>query len=116
MEKLVSGAVLKLVMDAIIIIETLKEELYFVKDRCGTFLDYYFGEGLHTLFSGDTKIEVSDKKFAITDLLKPSKNRQNTKESVFYVPAQRILGISDGRPKNFMEFDGSAPYVLKKLQ
>lgn len=59
------------------------------------------------------KIEVSDKKFAITDLLKPSKNRQNTKESVFYVPAQRILGISDGRPKNFMEFDGSAPYVLK---
>lgn len=59
------------------------------------------------------KIEVLDKKFAITDLLKPSKNRQNTKESVFYVPAQRILGISDGRPKNFMEFDGSAPFVLK---
>ena len=78
-------------------------------------LDYYFGEGLHTLFSEDTKIEVSDKKFAITDLLKPSKGKQNTKESVFYVPAQRILGISDGRPKNFMEFDGSAPFVLKNF-
>lgn len=31
----------------------------------------------------------------------------------FYVPAQRILRLSDGRPKNFMEFDLSTPYVLR---
>lgn len=106
----------KLVMDKNSIIETLRKYNYILsKTDVEPLLDYYFGEGLHTLFSGDTKIEVSDKKFAITDLLKPSKNRQNTKESVFYVPAQRILGISDGRPKNFMEFDGSAPYVLKNF-
>lgn len=34
-------------------------------------------------------------------------------ESLFYIPAQRILSISDGRPKNFMEFDASTPYVLR---
>jgi hypothetical protein len=34
-------------------------------------------------------------------------------ESLFYIPAQRILSVSDGRPKNFMEFDISTPYVLR---
>lgn len=104
----------KLVIDKNSIVETLRKYNYILsKTDMGPILDYYFGEGLHTLFSNDTKIEVSNKKFAITDLLKPSK--RNVKESVFYIPAQRILGISDGRPKNFMEFDGSAPFVLKNF-
>lgn len=37
------------------------------------------------------------------------------KESVFYIPAQRILSIADGRPKNFMEFDWDTPYVLRRF-
>lgn len=36
-------------------------------------------------------------------------------ESLFYIPAQRILSVSDGRPKNFMEFDVSTPYVLRQF-
>lgn len=104
----------KLVMDKNSIVETLSKYNYVLsKTDMAPVLDYYFGEGLHTLFAKDTNIEVSDRKFAITDLLKPSK--RNLKESVFYIPAQRILGISDGRPKNFMEFDGSAPFVLKNF-
>ena len=104
----------KLVMDKNSIVEILSKYNYVLsKTDMAPVLDYYFGEGLHTLFAKDTNIEVSDRKFAITDLLKPSK--RNLKESVFYIPAQRILGISDGRPKNFMEFDGSAPFVLKNF-
>ena len=65
----------KLVMDKNSIIETLRKYNYILsKTDVEPLLDYYFGEGLHTLFSGDTKIEVSDKKFAITDLLKPCKH------------------------------------------
>lgn len=106
----------KLVMDKSCIIEILRKYNYILsKTDVDPILDYYFGEGLHSLFSKETKIEVSGKKFTTTDLLKPSKGKQNAKESVFYVPAQRILGIADGRPKNFMEFDGSAPFVLKNF-
>lgn len=32
---------------------------------------------------------------------------------MFYIPAQRILAIADGRPKTFTEFDETVPYVLK---
>ncbi len=106
----------KLVMDKDSIVEVLRKYNYILsKTDANPILDYYFGEGLHDLFTHDTNIEVSGKVFSVEDLLKPSKSRQVVKESVFYVPAQRILGIADGRPKNFMEFDGSAPFVLKNF-
>lgn len=107
---------LKLIEDKNSVIETLRRYNYILpKTDANPILDNYFGEGLHSLFNDCTKIECQGKIFSPEDLLRYQKNRQNIKETVFYVPAQRILGISDGRPKNFMEFDGSAPFVLKNF-
>ena len=107
---------LKLIEDKNSVIETLRRYNYILpKTDANPILDNYFGEGLHSLFNDNTKIECQNVKFQPEDLLKYPKNKQNIKETVFYVPAQRILGISDGRPKNFMEFDGSAPFVLKNF-
>lgn len=106
----------KLVMDNACIVNVLRKYNYILsKTDAAPILDCYFGEGLHTLFTSGTKICVSGKDFTDSDLLKPLNQKQSAKESVFYVPAQRILGIADGRPKNFMEFDGSAPFVLKNF-
>lgn len=106
----------KLVMDHANIVDVLRKYNYILsKTDVNPFLDLYFGEGLHSLFTPKTRIQFDNKSFSISDLLKPAKFKTNAKESVFYVPAQRILGISDGRPKNFMEFDGSTPYVLKNF-
>ena len=106
----------KLVQDKDYVTEMLRRYNYILsKSDANPFLDYYFGEGLHSLFRENTEIEYLDKYFSLKDLLKVSNDNQQCKESVFYVPAQRILGISDGRPKNFMEFDGSAPFVLKNF-
>ena len=41
--------------------------------------------------------------------------RQEAEEKVFYIPAQRVFSISDGRPKAFSEFDPTAPYVLRQF-
>lgn len=107
---------LKLIEDKNSVIETLRRYNYILpKTDANPILDNYFGEGLHSLFNDCTKIECQDMIFSPEDLLRSQKNRQNIEETVFYVPAQRILGISDGRPKNFMEFDGSAPFVLKNF-
>lgn len=107
---------LKLIEDKNSVIETLRRYNYILpKTDANPILDNYFGEGLHSLFNDCTKIECQDMIFSPEDLLRSQKSRQNIKETVFYVPAQRILGISDGRPKNFMEFDGSAPFVLKNF-
>lgn len=106
----------KLVMDHVSIVDVLRKYNYILsKTDVNPFLDLYFGEGLHSLFTEKTRILFNNKSFAISDLLRPAKFKPNAKEAVFYVPAQRILGISDGRPKNFMEFDGSTPYVLKNF-
>ena len=106
----------KLIEDKNYVVETLQRYNYILpKDNAVPILDNYFGEGLHLLFNAETKIVRSDIAFSVGDLLKHRNNNQYVKETVFYVPAQRILGISDGRPKNFMEFDSSAPFVLKNF-
>ena len=40
---------------------------------------------------------------------------KEAEEKVFYIPAQRVFSISDGRPKAFSEFDPTAPYVLRQF-
>lgn len=106
----------KLIQDKAYVTDMLRRYNYILSQSdANPFLDYYFGEGLHGLFRDDTEIECLGKEFAKKDLLLVSEANKQYKESVFYVPAQRILGISDGRPKNFMEFDGSAPFVLRNF-
>jgi len=103
----------KLIQDKGSIMDILGKYNYILpKSDTNPVLDYYFGEGLHSLFSENTKINYSGNILALGDLLKTNKGKSKVKETVFYIPAQRILSISDGRPKNFMEFDGSAPFVL----
>lgn len=106
----------KLTQDKSYVMEILRRYNYILsKTDANPFLDCYFGDGLHSLFCKDTEVIWADKNFSTKDLLTMPKNNQQCQETVFYIPAQRILGISDGRPKNFMEFDGSAPFVLKNF-
>jgi hypothetical protein len=60
----------------------------------------------------DTIIELDG--IAFTKDILPKKAKEND-ASLFYIPAQRIMSISDGRPKNFMEFDSSSPYILRSF-
>ena len=75
-------------------------------------LDPFFVDGMHKIFKPDTEIIYDGNIITLNSLLKRNVPK---KESMFYIPAQRILSISDGRPKNFMEFDMATPYVLKSF-
>lgn len=104
----------KLVKDRPHIISTLKSYNYILgKSQDPALLEYYFGEGLSALVKDETKVSLNghDVTRGLTDSV--TKSSDTTTESVFYVPAQRILSIADGRPKNFMEFDLSTPYILR---
>lgn len=101
----------KLVKDKAHVVGTLKRYNYILnKSDVNPLLEYYFGEGMSQVLSDSTEISVDGEKINIASLLQ---GRNNSEETVFYVPAQRILSISDGRPKNFMEFDITTPYVLR---
>ena len=117
--KSLSLELLKLIIDRQHIISTLRNYNYILsKADAKNIIECYFGEGMNSIFSENTRITFEGMPFTTQDLLKvlaKQKASETQRESVFYVPAQRIVSISDGRPKNFMEFDTSTPYVLRRF-
>jgi len=103
---------LKLVIDRDNVINTLDRYNYIIGHNTEKILNVFYGEGMSSIWNKDTRIEYDNVSYSQTWL---PKKAENADETLFYVPAQRILSISDGRPKNFMEFDNSTPYVLRSF-
>lgn len=104
---------LKLALDHEHIVSTLAKYNYVTENNVNNILNCYMGEGLSALWQDTTKV-LFDKKELHKDMLATTTD-ETPQEKLFYIPAQRILSISDGRPKNFMEFDISSPYVLRQF-
>lgn len=105
---------LKLAIDRDSIIGTLDRYNYILGHNTNKILDLYLGDGMAGLWKEDTKVALDDKPLTRSALPKKA-NPDKSDESLFYVPAQRILSIDDGRARNFMEFNNSAPYVLRSF-
>lgn len=107
----------KLVQDKKHILATLKKYNYiFNKSNPAHMVEDYFGEGLAGIFKESSLAEWNEEQFSLKslqDIVSADRSFANIAETVFYVPAQRIMSILDGRPRNFMEFDISTPYVLR---
>lgn len=106
----------KLVRDRGSVADLLRKYNYILPETdAGPAFDVYFGEGLRSLFGKETLVELDGVRFGADAMTRNGETENAAGESVFYVPAQRILSMSDGRPKNFMEFDSSVPFVLRKF-
>ena len=108
---------LKLIVDKPHIRKTLEQYGYIWGKNPDKILDLYFGEGMYKIWKGNTVVELDGKIFHKSSLLSrrnKSDDALGLEEQLFYIPAQRILSVSDGRPKPFMEFDISVPYVLRQ--
>ena len=103
---------LKLILDKDYIVSTLQQYNYIVSKSPKNILEIYFGEGMSNVWKNDSIVKLDGKSYTRGFLVGGSKS---TTEKLFYIPAQRILSISDGRPKNFMEFDLTTPYVLRQF-
>lgn len=99
---------LKFIVDRDSIIDNLDKYNYIIGHNTNKILNVYYGEGMASIWNDTTSIEYDGNRFAKEQI--PCKSKSNN-ETLFYVPAQRILSISDGRAKNFMEFDSSSPYI-----
>lgn len=99
---------LKLVVDRDSVISNLDRYNYIIGHNTDKILNVYYGDGMAPIWKNSTSVIFDGTFFDKKQIpLKP----QSDNETVFYIPAQRILSISDGRPKNFMEFDSSSPYI-----
>ncbi len=104
---------LKLIIDKKHIRKILEQYGFIWSKNPNEVLDRYFGEGMHGVWQENTIIKY-DKKAITKKYLAPiAKDAKDADETLFYIPAQRILSIADGRPKYFTEFDESTPYILR---
>lgn len=101
---------LKLVVDRDNIINNLDRYNYIIGHNTDNILNVYYGEGMSSIWKNNSRITYDGEGFSKTRLPKKAYDHD---ETLFYIPAQRILSISDGRPKNFMEFDSTSPYILR---
>jgi len=103
---------LKMVSDRDSVINTLDRYNYIIGHNTENILNVFYGEGMSAIWKENSSITYDGNTFTRKQL---PKKAEEVDESLFYIPAQRILSISDGRPKNFMEFDNSSPYVLRSF-
>lgn len=104
---------LKLLADKDHVVQNLERYNYVIDQQPDKILNYYFGDRLSSMWNKNTIVKVGEQTYKKGFLIKEEK--KNAKEKLFYIPAQRILSISDGRPKNFMEYDISSPYILRNF-
>lgn len=104
---------LKYIEDKDFVLSNLRKFNFIIdKNNPNKVLDVFFGDGMYKIFKQDTNIVYDGNAIPFESLVKRNVPK---KETMFYIPAQRILSIADGRPKYFMEFDMATPYVLKSF-
>ena len=102
----------KLISDAGDITQTLKKHGFDWQKKVENFLSLYFGEGMETIWNKDeTKVTVDKVDFTPRKaLLKRKKD-----ESLFLIPAHRVVTLKDGWPRAFTDYGTSDPYVVKEF-
>ena len=104
---------MKLILDAGDITQTLKKHGFDWQKNTENFLYLYFGEGMQKIWDKDeTKITV-DSKVDFTP--QRALLRRQTKETLFLMPAHRVVTLKDGWPRAFTDYATSDPYVVKQF-
>lgn len=101
---------IKLMVDKDHIRRTTEQYGYIWGNSIETVIDRYFGEGMSGIINSDTRLFLDEIPYPINDLLIDNNNSQ---ETLFYVPAQRVVGLQNGWPRFFTDYEDSVPYVLR---
>lgn len=75
-------------------------------------LDAYFGEGMHGIWrAGATKVTWRGKDVDLTGIAK--RKRRDEPESLFLMPAQRVLAMRNGWPLPFDSYSPGDPFTVR---
>jgi len=80
----------------------------------GEFFDAYFGEGMHGLWrEGESAVWWYGRRINLSRWL--PRARVFKDESLFYVPAQRVMTLRDGWPRPFTDYRPGDPFVVREF-
>ncbi len=107
---------LKLLEDADNIAKSIKRYGYDWDHKWDQFLELYFGEGMGNIWTKKTNIKIDETGIDIkkieNEIYKTGKPK---KEKVFLIPAQRVLTLKSGWPRNFGDYESTDPYIVKEF-
>ena len=103
----------KLILDADDITKTIKKHGFDWQKDPGKFLSLYFGEGMESIWHESTEITFDQKDFVLQDVL--SKRGRKKTETLFLIPAHRVMTLKNGWPRSFTDYDSEDPYVVKQF-
>lgn len=108
---------LKLLVDRHQIFETLELNAYDWDGRLDKLFNMYFGESMAGIWNECTSVRWKDKTYDSQAILhkKGRKEGDVREENMFYIPAQRVVTLSQGFPRHFNSFEAGDPYVLKSF-
>ena len=109
--KSIALQLLKLLVDRGPVVQTLKRHGLDWRGDYEEFLDIYFGEGMRRLVGDDTSAEWRGKEIDWSRLTSGSNKTRD--ESLFYIPAQRVLTVGRGWPRPFGEFSPGDPFAVR---
>jgi len=102
---------LKYAVDNKSIISQLSGFGYDWSDR-SSLLNLYFGKGMESLWKANTVIKYDNKEI---DFTAQPVIFVTTEGAVVYIPAQRVLTISEGFPKPFSQYPDLYPFVVREF-
>jgi len=106
---------LKLVVDAPSIQQELKNYYIHWDEDLGTFLQAYLGEGMDSIVSMESEVQVNGHSRSLDALAKRQKNAKKASERLFYIPAQRVLSMRDGITHPFSDYRFGDPFCLREF-
>lgn len=74
-------------------------------------LDVYFGEGMKAMWRADSEVQVDGKPIDVAKRM--ARQQRDRRESVFLIPAQRVLALPEGWPKPFQSYRPGDPYSVR---
>jgi hypothetical protein len=78
------------------------------------FFDVYFGEGMHGIWrEGQSKVSWNGAAVDMHRLV--GRRRKSKTESLFFIPAQRVLALRGGWPLSFREFPSGDPFAVREF-
>jgi energy-coupling factor transporter ATP-binding protein EcfA2 len=105
---------LRLLVDTGYVIDELRKHGLVWNKDIGHFLDIYLGEGMRDVWHiGDNRSAIIYNGDPI-DLSTVIQRRRRTKtESLFFIPAQRVLTLGRGWPRPFSDYGASDPFSVR---
>ena len=102
----------KLLEDTRAVFAQLKKYGFDWNKETASFLDIYLGEGMGRIWrDGRSRMVYRGKAVELQELV--ARGSGSREESVFYIPAQRVLTLARGWPRPFTDYDAGDPFAVR---